>query len=183
MRVPQVAIIGRPNVGKSSIFNWLSGHRIAIVDDVAGVTRDRMSHLMHVEDRFFDLVDTGGIGINDVDNLTKEIEQQIEQAIEVADVILFTVDTRSGITPLDEEVARRLRYIEKPIICVANKADDPKLDPQADEFYRLGRGKLVRVSAHQNRNKHILLDLLLERLPEFKDATDAAVEDLSLIHI
>ncbi len=180
MRVPQVAIIGRPNVGKSSIFNWLSGHRIAIVDDVAGVTRDRMSHLMHVEDRFFDLVDTGGIGINDVDNLTKEIEQQIEQAIEVADVILFTVDTRSGITPLDEEVARRLRYIEKPIICVANKADDPKLDPQADEFYRLGRGKLVRVSAHQNRNKHILLDLLLERLPEFKDATDAAVEDAEM---
>ena len=180
MRVPQVAIIGRPNVGKSSIFNWLSGHRIAIVDDVAGVTRDRMSHLMHVEDRFFDLVDTGGIGINDVDNLTKEIEQQIEHAIEVADVILFTVDTRSGITPLDEEVARRLRYIEKPIICVANKADDPKLDPQADEFYRLGRGKLVRVSAHQNRNKHILLDLVLERLPEFKDATDAAVEDAEM---
>ena len=73
MRVPQVAIIGRPNVGKSSIFNWMAGHRIAIVDDVAGVTRDRMSHLMQVDEHFFDLVDTGGIGINDVDNLTKEI--------------------------------------------------------------------------------------------------------------
>src|SRR5690606_30923969 len=140
MPVPQVAIVGRPNVGKSSVFNWLCGRRIAIVDDMAGVTRDRVTHLIQVDDRFFELIDTGGMGIADADNLTKDVEQQIEIALEVADVILFVVDTRTGILPLDEEVAKRLRYVDKPIICVANKTDAPSLDPQADEFYRLGRG-------------------------------------------
>ena len=113
-----------------------------------GVTRDRVTHLMEHDDRFFELVDTGGIGIEDVDNLTKQIEEQIETAIDSADVILFVVDTRAGIMPLDEEVARRLRYVDKPVICVANKTDDEQLDSQADEFYKLGRGKLVKVSTH-----------------------------------
>ncbi len=165
MSVPQVAIVGRPNVGKSSIFNWLAGRRLSIVDDVAGVTRDRVTYLMQSGDRFFELVDTGGVGINDVDNLTQEIDDQIEMALESADVILFVVDTRAGLLPLDEEVARRLRYIDKPIICVANKTDDPSMDNQAHEFYRLGRGKLVLASAMQNRNRNELLELILERLP------------------
>ena len=86
MAVPQVAIVGRPNVGKSSVFNWLSGRRIAIVDDVAGVTRDRLNQLIEYEDRFFDVVDTGGIGIEDVDNLTKEVEEQISAAIDSAEL-------------------------------------------------------------------------------------------------
>jgi GTPase len=166
MPVPQVVIVGRPNVGKSSIFNWLCSRRIAIVDDMAGVTRDRLTHLVRADDRFFELVDTGGMGVVDADNLTKEVEDQIEAALESADVLLFVVDTRSGITPLDEEVARRLRYVDKPIICVANKSDAPTIDPQADEFYRLGRGKLVRVSAQQNRNRDELLRLIIERLPQ-----------------
>ncbi len=165
MAVPQVVIVGRPNVGKSSVFNWLAGRRLAIVDDLAGVTRDRMTHLVHEQDRFFDLVDTGGIGIEDVDNLTKEVEQQVQTALDSADVVLFVVDIRSGITPLDEVVAKRLRYIDKPILCLANKADDERLDPNADEFYRLGRGKLLRVSSHQNRNRQVLLNMILERLP------------------
>ena len=165
MAVPQVVIVGRPNVGKSSLFNWLAGMRLAVVDDVAGVTRDRVTHLISDGDRFFELIDTGGIGIDDVDNLTREIENQITTALEIADLVLLVVDTRDGLTPLDEEVARRLRYVDKPIICVANKADDAKLDPQADEFYRLGRGKLIRVSAHQNRNRRELLDLIQQRLP------------------
>lgn len=165
MGVPQVAIVGRPNVGKSSLFNWLAGKRLAIVDDKAGVTRDRVSHLMCEQDRFFEIVDTGGIGIEDDDNLTAEVEQQIQFAIESADIILFVVDTRSGILPLDEEVAKRLRYIDKPILCVANKADHEMLDPQADEFYKLGRGKLVRVSVLQNRNRQELYNLIVERLP------------------
>ena len=165
MAVPQVVIVGRPNVGKSSLFNWLAGMRLAVVDDVAGVTRDRLTHLISDGDRFFELIDTGGIGIDDVDNLTREIENQIATALEIADLVLLVVDTRDGLTPLDEEVARRLRYVDKPIICVANKADDAKLDPQADEFYRLGRGKLIRVSAHQNRNRRELLDLIQQRLP------------------
>ncbi|MCA9145301.1 MAG: ribosome biogenesis GTPase Der [Planctomycetaceae bacterium] len=166
MSVPQVVIVGRPNVGKSSVFNWLAGKRLSIVDDVAGVTRDRVTYLMQEDDHFFELVDTGGVGMNDVDNLTKEIDEQIELALEVADVILFVVDSRAGLMPLDKEVAKRLRYVDKPIICVANKTDDPALDAQAYEFYKLGRGKLVRVSAQQKRNRDELLDMILDRLPE-----------------
>ena len=173
MPVSQVAIVGRPNVGKSSVFNWLVGRRLAIVDGVAGVTRDRISHLLTHKKHYFELVDTGGIGIEDSDNLTKEVEDQIVQAMDNADLILFVVDTRSGITALDREVARRLRYVDKPVLCVANKADDPRLDSQADEFYRLGRGKLVRVSAQENRNKNLLLNLIGERLPaESVDPTE-----------
>src|SRR5690606_15060962 len=118
--------------------------RLAIVDDRAGVTRDRVTHLLYVREQFFELVDTGGMGFQDPDNLTQEIDEQIDLAIESADVILFVVDTRAGLTPLDQEVARRLRYIDVPVICVANKTDAPSLDPQADEFYKLGRGKLVK---------------------------------------
>jgi GTP-binding protein len=163
--VPQVAIVGRPNVGKSSLFNWLAGRRIAIVDPTAGVTRDRLTTLMKLDNRFFELIDTGGMGVRDVDNLTVQIERQIEAAIEKADVILFVVDARDGLMPLDEEVARRLRYITKPIICVANKCDSPEIDPQAAEFYKLGRGKLICVSARQKRHKKELTRLIVERLP------------------
>lgn len=169
MKVPQVVIVGRPNVGKSSIFNWLARRRLAIVDDMAGVTRDRMTYLMEVEDRFFELVDTGGMGIEDSDNLTQQIEDQISTAIESADVILFVVDTRTGLTPLDQEVARRLRYIDKPTLCVANKADSDVLEPQAGEFHRLGRGKLLVTSTTANRNREELLAAILERLPESVD--------------
>jgi len=169
MALPKVVIIGRPNVGKSSIFNWLAGRRLAIVDDVAGVTRDRMIHLLRHNEVFFEIVDTGGIGINDVDDLSDEIEDQIQLAMDSADVILFVVDTRSGTLALDREVARRLRYIDKPIICVANKTDEPVMDPEADEFYGLGRGKLVRVSALQNRNRDLLLDMISKRVPQLTD--------------
>ena len=166
MKVPQIVIVGRPNVGKSSLLNWMAGSRLAIVDDKAGVTRDRLTHLMCHQDRFFELVDTGGIGVNDIDNLTDEIEEQISAALETADVILFVVDSREGLVPLDQEVAKRLRYIDVPVICVANKTDSEQLDPQADEFYKLGRGKLLRVSTLQNRGKDRLLELIVERLPE-----------------
>jgi GTPase len=163
--VPVVAIVGRPNVGKSSLFNWLARRRIAIVDPTAGVTRDRISSLVRVGDRFFELVDTGGVGVKDVDNLTAQIERQIDAAIEQAAVILFVVDVRSGITTLDEQVATRLRYVNKPIVCVANKCDTPELEAETAEFYKLGRGKLICVSAQQNRNRQQLLDVIEERLP------------------
>jgi len=166
MPVPQVVIVGRPNVGKSSLLNWLAGKRISIVDDKAGVTRDRVTHLTEYCGRFFELVDTGGIGNIDDDNLTKQVEEQIDAALESADIILFVVDTRTGVLPLDSEVARRLRYIDKPIITVANKTDDERFDPEADEFYKLGRGKIIRVSTLQNRNRYELLDMIHERLPD-----------------
>ena len=181
MALPQVVIVGRPNVGKSSLFNWLAGRRLAIVDDMAGVTRDRITHLVSVEERYFEIVDTGGIGIQDADDLTKEIEAQITAALDTADVILFVVDTRSGLLPLDEEVARRLRYVDRPIICVANKTDDVSLDSMANEFYKLGRGKLLRVSVHQNRGRQDLLDMILERLP--KAEADEGVPDEPLMKV
>jgi GTP-binding protein len=177
--VPVVAIVGRPNVGKSSLFNWLAGRRIAIVDPTAGVTRDRVSTLVKIGGRFLELIDTGGMGIADVDNLTVQIERQIDAAIDQAHVILFVVDGRDGVAPLDEEVARRLRYVNKPILCVANKCDVPDLDPQTAEFYKLGRGKLVCVSAKQNRNRDELLDLILERLPP-PEALEAEPQDVTL---
>jgi GTP-binding protein len=161
-----VAIVGRPNVGKSSLFNWLAGRRIAIVDPTAGVTRDRVSTLVQLDDRYVELVDTGGIGVQDVDQLTAEIEQQIRLAIEQAAVILFVVDGRAGVAPLDEEVAERLRHVNKPVLCVANKCDSPELDPQAAEFYKLGQSKVVCVSAQQNRGRKELCNLLQGLLPE-----------------
>ncbi len=168
MGVPQVVIVGRPNVGKSSVFNWLAGRRLAIVDATAGVTRDRITHLIDIEDRFVELVDTGGMGIEDADNLTEHIEGQIQTAIDSADVILFVVDTREGRLPLDEDVAKRLRYVTKPVVVLANKTDHEGLDPQADEFYRLGR-KVLRVSTKQNLGKPDVIEAILQRLPDPAD--------------
>jgi GTP-binding protein len=164
MGVPQVAIVGRPNVGKSSVFNWLAGRRIAIVDPTPGVTRDRVMHLVEFEERFFELVDTGGMGIEDSDNLTENVEEQISAAIDSAALILLVVDTREGVTPLDQEVAKRLRYVKVPVLCVANKTDAPKLDSQADEFYQLGR-KVIRISAREGRGKSELVAAIVDRLP------------------
>jgi len=168
MGVPQVVIVGRPNVGKSSLFNWLAGKRLAIVDPTAGVTRDRVTHLVEINDRFVEIVDTGGIGIQDTDHLTEHVERQIQTAIDEADVILFVVDTLQGIAPLDEEVARRLRYADAPVLCVANKTDQEHVQSQADEFYRFGR-KIVAVSTTQNRGRQRLLDAIAERLPPETD--------------
>ena len=172
MGLPQVVIVGRPNVGKSSLFNWLARRRLAIVDETPGVTRDRQSYLMDVDGRFFELVDTGGLGFDDPDNLTAQIEEQITVALEQAAVILLVVDARDGLISADQEVAKRLRYVQAPIVCVANKADDPSIDPNADEFYKLGRGKLLCTSTTQNRHRQELLDMIVERLPK-QEAEDS----------
>ncbi len=169
MGIPQVAIIGRPNVGKSSLLNWLAGVRVAIVDDKPGITRDRIVHLMEHEDRFFELVDTGGMGHMDADELTDDIEQQITHAIETSKVILFVVDTRIGLTPMDQEVAKRLRYLKIPVICLANKTDDETFDNQADEFNRLGHGRPIKVSTLQNRNRSVLMNRVMDALPPESD--------------
>jgi len=171
MGLPQVVIVGRPNVGKSSVFNWLAGRRIAIVDSATGVTRDRQTCMIEIEDRFVDLVDTGGMGVRDEDNLTDHIEDQITAAIDSASIILFVVDAMEGIMPLDEDVIRRLRYLKVPVICVANKADTNELEMQTDEFYRFGR-KLERVSALRNRGKDSLLRVIYEQLPPPADEDD-----------
>lgn len=173
MPVPQVAIVGRPNVGKSSLFNWLAKRRLAIVDDYEGVTRDRMTTLIESQERYFELIDTGGMGIEDEDDLTADVRRQIELAINSADVILLVVDVQTGMMPLDEEVAERLRGVERPVILVANKADQPHQDIHAEEFHRLGRGHLIQVSTTQNRHREELLQLIVDRLP---DPSEEAVE-------
>ena len=176
MSLPIVAIVGRPNVGKSSLFNCLAGRRIAIVDPTAGVTRDRVSTLLQIGERFVELIDTGGMGNVDVDNLTQQIEQQIQFAIDQADVLLFVVDGRSGIAPLDQAVAERLRHANKPMICVANKCDAPELDAQTAEFYKFGQGGVLCVSALQNRNRDVLLRQIAALLPEKRDDEAAPKE-------
>jgi GTP-binding protein len=176
MSLPQVAIVGRPNVGKSSLFNWLSGRRIAIVDPTAGVTRDRITAPIKEDDLTFELVDTGGMGIQDVDNLTSDIEKQIEHAIEHAAVIIFVVDARDGVTPRDEEVAARLRSVTNPILVVANKCDTAEMDALATDFYRLGPDKVLPVSAHQHRGREEILRFLRREVP----ATGQARLDVDL---
>jgi GTP-binding protein len=177
MGVPQVVIVGRPNVGKSSVFNWLAGRRLSIVEDKPGVTRDRVTYLLHAHDRFFELVDTGGMGIDDADNLTSQIEAQIEMAIDTATVVLFVVDVQAGLTALDEEVARRLRYVDAPVLLVANKCDNAQLEQQASEFYQLGRGKLLSVSTVHNRGRDELLRQIAERLPDYALPAAAAASE------
>ncbi len=164
MGAPKIAIVGRPNVGKSSLFNWLSGRRLAIVDPTAGVTRDRMSHLIPVKDRYVELIDTGGMGVKDSDNLTDDIEKQIDIAIESATIVLFVVDAREGMLPLDEHVCRKLRPLDVPVLCVVNKVDHDGLNTVADQFYKFGK-KIIPVSVLQNRGREELLDAIFEKLP------------------
>lgn len=177
MALPKVVIVGRPNVGKSSLLNWLAGRRIAIVDDLAGVTRDRVGALAQLGDdenpRFFELIDTGGIGMVDRDDLSEDVDRQIDTALNEASLILFVVDIREELMPLDEEVAQRLRYLKTPVILVMNKADYPEIDQRGGEFYKLGRGKPIPVSSQQNRNRKALLKMIEEMLPSGKDAKPA----------
>ncbi|MCX7699767.1 MAG: ribosome biogenesis GTPase Der [Gemmataceae bacterium] len=165
MRLPVVVIVGRPNVGKSSMLNCLAGKRISIVDPTAGVTRDRVATIIEAKGKYFELVDTGGIGIEDHDDLTAEVERQIQMALDQADVILFVVDIRAGVVPLDEEVNRRLRSVGKPVLLVANKCDVPELEARGVEFYSLGRGAPLPFSAEQRRYKDELLEAILKALP------------------
>jgi GTP-binding protein len=185
MAVPRVAIVGRPNVGKSSLFNWLAGRRIAIVEPTAGVTRDRVSTLVQAGSeeapRYFELIDTGGMGIQDVDNLTAQVEQQIQQAIAEAQLILFVVDARSGPVPLDEVVTERLRGISKPILCIVNKCDTPELEPHIADFFRWGFEKLIPVSALQHRGKQELLREILARLPAETEAVPEVAMKLAIV--
>ena len=164
--IPKVAIVGRPNVGKSTLFNWLVEKRIAIEDPTAGVTRDRLVQRISLEGRTIDLVDTGGMGFDDPDGLTERIDAQIEAGLADAAVVLLVVDVRTGLVPADHDVAARVRRIGVPVLLVANKADDARLDDHAHEFAALGFGPPLVVSARQHRNREPLVDAILARLPE-----------------
>jgi len=175
MALAVVAIIGRPNVGKSSLLNALAGRRISIVEPTAGVTRDRISAIIGRDERYFELVDTGGYGIIDPEEsgLSGHIEGQIQQAIESANLVIFMVDIRDGLVPLDEKIARLLHKKGLDVIGVANKADSPKIFAAASEFSRLGFGEFLCISAKNNVNKNALLDRIFEKLVASKSAKPA----------
>ncbi len=164
-----VAIVGRPNVGKSTLFNRLVGSRIAIEAPVAGVTRDRVLYPLTIEDRTFDLIDTGGIGIVDKQKLEESVELQIDVAIREASLILFLVDSREGIVPLDIDVANRLRRASGRVLLVATKADTDRIEVNTPSFHSLGFGDVLPVSAKENRNIDDLEEAIIDRLPEAEE--------------
>ena len=167
--IPRVAIVGRPNVGKSSLFNWLVERRVAIEDPTAGVTRDRLVQRVRLDDRVIDLTDTGGMGFDDPDGLTAAIDAQIESGLATADLLVFLVDVRSGLVAADADVARRVRRTGRPVLLVANKADAPKFDATAADFAELGFGAPLVVSALQRRGREELVAAILGRLPPAVD--------------
>jgi GTP-binding protein len=176
-----IAIVGRPNVGKSALFNRIVGRRIAIVHDQPGVTRDRISAEAEWHGRNFTLVDTGGIGLlrreKTDDAISKAALEQVELAIEAAQVILFVVNAQEGVVPLDREVAQRLRKTAKPVILVANKVDTERVEPAALEFTELGIGTVFSVSAIHSVGIEPLMDAALHFLPDQAAPTTPATED------
>ncbi len=162
--LPTVAIVGRPNVGKSSLLNALVGKRISIVQDMPGVTRDRVTMPLEIDGRFVELVDTGGYGFVDPQNLTEHINHQIELAMARADLVLFIVDCHDGLTSADGTIATLLREKSIKTVLVANKADGPNADVILGEFARLGLGTPIGVSATSNRNMGLIFDALRDNL-------------------
>ena len=164
MPLPTVAIVGRPNVGKSSLLNRLVGHRISIVDPTPGVTRDRISAPCAIGDGYVELIDTGGMGLEDVDELTEHVENQIAYGMAEADLIVFLVDAREGVTPLDRHVAERLRRLKVPVVLAANKVDEVNLSAEAAELNALGFGEPINISAHHGIGIGELTEAILRSL-------------------
>jgi len=158
---PVVAIVGRPNVGKSALFNRLVGRRTAIVEDRPGITRDRLYGTVSWRDREFTLIDTGGYVPKSTDIFEKAIREQAEIAMEEADAIIFVVDALSGVTPLDRDIAGMLRSSPKKILLVANKVDGPAREGEAAQFFALGLGDPVPLSALGGRRIGDFLDDLV----------------------
>ncbi len=172
MSLPTVAIVGRPNVGKSSLLNCLTQKRIAIVAPTAGVTRDRVSAPLAVGEGYAEVVDTGGMGIEDADNLTEHVETQIRYAMAAADLVVFVVDVRDGVLPLDVKVAELLRHQDHPVVLVANKCDTSTQEHLTGELTALGFGEPLCVSALHGRGREQLLAAI-------EDALGGAVEHLA----
>jgi GTP-binding protein len=160
-----VAIVGFPNVGKSTLLNRLTGSRSAVVHETSGVTRDRKEVVCEWAGKRFLLIDTGGVDIADRSPITRSIADQAVEAVAEADLILFVTDATAGVTPGDEEVAEILRRSRKPVLLLANKIDDPSRDSLALEFHRLGLGDPIPVSAVHGQGTGDLLDLIVARLP------------------
>lgn len=178
---PIVAIVGRPNVGKSTLFNRLVGSRKAIVDDMPGVTRDRNYASIDRYEVPFILVDTGGFEPETADRMLQQMREQSRLAMEEADVILFVMDGREGLTPADREVAEMLRRVEKPVFYLVNKVDGEKLEMLSSDFYALGVDRLHTISAEHNRGVGDMLDELIAILPH--SVQDGADQDAPRIAV
>ena len=165
---PLVAIVGRPNVGKSTLFNKIAGKRIAIVEDTPGVTRDRIYADAEWLNYRFTLIDTGGIEPESEDIIAKQMRRQAELAIETAQVIVFLLDGKSGLTAADEDVADMLRRSKKPIVTVVNKIDHPKYEDAVYDFYTLGIGSPITISAEQGLGLGDMLDEIVSYLPQIE---------------
>ncbi|WP_162127254.1 ribosome biogenesis GTPase Der [Flavobacterium phycosphaerae] len=170
-----VAIVGRPNVGKSTFFNRLIQRREAIVDSVSGVTRDRNYGKSEWNGKEFSVIDTGGYIKGSDDIFEAEIRRQVELAIDEADAIIFVVDVEEGITPMDAEVAKLLRKVTKPILLAVNKVDNAMREKDAVEFYNLGLGEYFTIASISGSGTGDLLDKLVEVLPELPETTEEEV--------
>ena len=177
MNTSIVAIVGRPNVGKSTLFNRLVQRRDAIVDSVSGVTRDRHYGKSDWNGKEFSVIDTGGYAIGSDDIFEEEIRKQVELAIEEADLIVFVVDVEQGITPMDTEVSKLLRKVKKPTFVVVNKVDNAMRENDALEFYNLGLGDYFTISSINGSGTGDLLDALALKMPE-PEAADLESEEL-----
>jgi len=177
---PVVVIVGRPNVGKSTLFNRLVGRRRALVRDTPGVTRDRLYGRVAFERWQATLVDTGGLDPGAAEPLVEGVRRQVLVAVDEADVVAFVVDARAGVTALDADIARLLRKAGRPVVLVANKIDDAAQDAAVADLYRLGLGEPVPVSAEHGRGAAELLEALRARAPEVPAAAAAAREPVSI---
>ncbi len=166
MSLPVVAIVGRPNVGKSTLLNAASGRLISVVDPTEGVTRDRVAVPMVLDGKAFELVDTGGIGIVDAQDLSPLVEKQIRIALESATAVVFLVDAKAGVTAQDERIARELHELGKPVVFGANKTESMKLRQSLGEFERLGFGAPLPLSAQNKENVSTVIEAAVEHLPD-----------------
>jgi GTP-binding protein len=176
-----VAIVGRPNVGKSTFFNRLIQRREAIVDAVSGVTRDRHYGKSEWNGREFTLIDTGGYVVGSDDVFEAEIDKQVKLAIDEADAIIFMVDVESGVTGMDEEVASLLRKVKKPVLLAINKVDNSKRNENAVEFYSLGLGDYYTIASINGSGTGELLDALIEALPEKEEQAESDLPRFAVV--